>query len=751
MKSAISLALAVIMVLGLVLLQPINVAATTEPTGATEAPAVSVTETEPEATEPEATQPEPTEPEEDQGYTASDECLRILKLEEGFSKKPYWDYSQYTVGFGTKCPDDMLDYYLEHGITEPEAEVLLRNHLAEVELDLNKRIIERYGLELTQNQFDALVLFSYNVGTGWTYYSDQNIHQAIKNGATGDELIYWLGRWCKAGGSFKNYLMRRRLSEANMYINGVYDKTPPSHYCFVHIDANGGESNGSVQAYDSTVEPAIRPVATYDGYTFKGWFTAPEGGTQVTKLDASMNGITLYAQWVDDKGNPPTVDKETVDVTVTVTADGVNLRNGPGTNYTRLGKANTGDKFHITETTTGSGYRWGKYEGGWICLTYTNFDEVIKGNTGETVPPTEPTEPPTEPTEPPTEPTEPPTEPTEPPTEPTEPPTEPTEPPTEPTEPPTEPTEPPTEPTEPSTEPTEPEEPEKVMGTVRVNDSLCVRKGPGTGYAVVDGLKNGDRVEILDQQTVGSMVWGKISKGWISMSYVVLDKQDADEPQKPSDDPQTTVLTGTVKANGGLRIRSGAGVDYSVVSVYSNGSKVEILEQKKVGSVTWGKTEKGWVSMDYIVLDQQSGGNTGGTTTPTTEKGTVKVDTMLRARSGPGTSYAVAAYLPNGEKVEITERRTVGSTVWGKTEKGWVSMDFIVLDNQSGGNMDTTQKVIKTVTASCLRVRNSAGTSGAVVGYLYSGSKVEILETKTVNGTVWGRIANGWISMEYTK
>ena len=704
MKSAISLALAVIMVLGLVLVQPVNVAATTEPTGATEAPTVPET-----ATEPEATQPEATQPEEEQGYTASDECLRILKLEEGFSKKPYWDYSQYTVGFGTKCPDDMLDYYLEHGITETEAEVLLRNHLGEVELDLNKRIIEKYDLKLTQNQFDALVLFSYNVGTGWTYYSTQNIHQAVKNGATGDELIYWLGRWCKAGGSFKNYLMRRRLSEANMYINGIYDKNPPSHYCFVHIDANGGESDGSVQAYDSTVEPAIRPVATFDGYTFQGWFTAPEGGTQVTKLNASMNGITLYAQWADDKGNPPAVDKEEVDVTVTVTADGVNLRNGPGTNYTRIGKANTGDKFHITETTTGSGYRWGKYEGGWICLTYTNFDEVIKGNTEETVPPTEPTVPPTEP---------------------------------------------PTEPTVPPTEPTEPEEPKKVMGTIRVSDSLRVRNGPGTGYAVVGGLKNGERVEILDQQTVGSMVWGKISKGWISMSYVVLDKQDTDEPQKPSDDPQTTVLKGTVKANGGLRVRSGAGVEYPVVSAFSNGSKVEILEQKKVGSVTWGKTSKGWVSMDYIILDQQSSGNTGGnggTTTPKTEKGTVKVDTMLRARTGPGTSYAVSAYLPNGEKVEITERRTVGATVWGKTAKGWVSMDFIVLDTQSGGNTDTTQKVVKTITASCLRVRNSAGTSGAVVGYLYSGSKVEILETKTVNGTVWGRIGNGWISMDYTK
>ena len=32
---------------------------------------------------------------------ASDECIEILKAMEGFSAKPYWDYSQYSVGYGT--------------------------------------------------------------------------------------------------------------------------------------------------------------------------------------------------------------------------------------------------------------------------------------------------------------------------------------------------------------------------------------------------------------------------------------------------------------------------------------------------------------------------------------------------------------------------------------------------------------------------------------------------------------------------
>ena len=78
-------------------------------------------------------------------------------------------------------------------------------------------------------------------------------------------------------------------------------------------------------------------------------------------------------------------------------------------------------------------------------------------------------------------------------------------------------------------------------------------------------------------------------------------------------------------------------------------------------------------------------------------------------------------------------------------------MDYVKLDATTSGSTEST-KVIKTITADCLNVRNNPGTSGTtVVSYLYYGAKVEILETKTVNGTQWGRIATGWICMDYTK
>ena len=48
------------------------------------------------------------------------------------------------------------------------------------------------------------------------------------------------------------------------------------------------------------------PTAERDGYTFDGWFDAPVGGTQHTKVTASLPEI-LYAQWTSNGGSSDTI------------------------------------------------------------------------------------------------------------------------------------------------------------------------------------------------------------------------------------------------------------------------------------------------------------------------------------------------------------------------------------------------------------------------------------------------------------
>ncbi|MBO5867934.1 MAG: SH3 domain-containing protein [Oscillospiraceae bacterium] len=644
----------------------------------------------------------------DEVMTISEDAITILKAEEGFSSKPYWDYAQWTVGYGTKCPDDMLEYYKEYGITEAEADSLFRTYLTRFEAEIHK-FTARTGTVLTQNQFDALLLCTYNCGSGWSYSTDGLFYQAIVSGATGNELIYAFSRWCSAGGQILQGLLRRRLCEANMYLNGQYSNIPPQNFGYVLYDACGGTTSPTVQGYDAALTAEILSVPTWEGHTFNGWYTAKNGGTKVTVLDSTVLNTRLYAHWTDSQGNDLNQEQEPEGVQITVTGTVVNIRSGAGTEYSIVGSAKQGDSLTVTETAKGGEYTWGKIPAGWICLEYTDYYEVIaqqkpESGEGETAP-TEPEE-----TTPPET----------------------------------------TEPTVPETEPEETVPPETTktrMGTVKVADTLRIRSGPSTGYTVTGYLENGARVEILEQQIAGAMIWGRIDKGWISLSYVVLDKEAPEA--KPEPEPEVTpeqkpevLHTGTVKVVDFLRVRSGPGTDYSVAGYLSNGDKVSILETKDSGSMTWGKIDKGWISLDYVVLDPKETEKPAQTLT-----GKIDVNDFLRIRTGPGTSYAIAGFLAKDAKVTILEQKTVGSTTWGKIYKGWISMDYVILDNQKPAD----NKVMKTVTADCLRVRSNAGTGYTIVDYLYEGTKVEILETKLVGNTQWGRIAQGWISMDYVK
>ena len=50
-------------------------------------------------------------PPDDGTLKVSDELLRVLKQLEGFSPYAFWDYKQWSIGYGSECPKGMEEYY----------------------------------------------------------------------------------------------------------------------------------------------------------------------------------------------------------------------------------------------------------------------------------------------------------------------------------------------------------------------------------------------------------------------------------------------------------------------------------------------------------------------------------------------------------------------------------------------------------------------------------------------------------------
>ena len=190
-------------------------------------------------------------------FTVSQYCVDLVKKWEGFRAKPYFDYGQWTVGYGTRVPDGKLEEYQTNGISKEEAEQLLREHLNIHENEVNK-FIDQYALNFTQGMFDALVSLCFNCGGAWLGNSaTSTLKTAIVEGRTGDDLLFEFGQWSTAGGTTIPALVRRRLTEANMYLNGIYEYDLPDNYSYVRFDPNGGTCEIKTQGYDVNANPEV--------------------------------------------------------------------------------------------------------------------------------------------------------------------------------------------------------------------------------------------------------------------------------------------------------------------------------------------------------------------------------------------------------------------------------------------------------------------------------------------------------------
>ena len=148
--------------------------------------------------------------------------------------------------------------------------------------------------------------------------------------------------------------------------------------------------------------------------------------------------------------------------------------------------------------------------------------------------------------------------------------------------------------------------PSTQTGTVlRSAGQLKVRSGAGTNYAEIGRLQGGDTVTIYEQQNVNGMTWGNIGYGWVSMNYIVFGADNSQAQNTSAQNSQN--LTGTVlRSAGQLKVRSGAGTNYTEIGRLQGGDTITIYDQQNANGMTWGNIGYGWVSMDYIVFGEDN-------------------------------------------------------------------------------------------------------------------------------------------------
>ena len=136
------------------------------------------------------------------------EGLSLIKRFDGLYLESYLCPAKvWTIGYGhTK------GVVKGQKITEEEAEDFLKKDLAAAEKAVNS-----LNVQLTQNQFDALVSFVFNLGSG--NFLSSTLCKKVKKDPNDPTIRNEFGRWVNSKGKKLPGLVKRRQEESELYFS----------------------------------------------------------------------------------------------------------------------------------------------------------------------------------------------------------------------------------------------------------------------------------------------------------------------------------------------------------------------------------------------------------------------------------------------------------------------------------------------------------------------------------------------------
>lgn len=140
----------------------------------------------------------------------SSKGIEFIKKHEGFRARAYQcPAGVWTIGYGHTRGVKSGDV-----IDKAQGERFLIQDVQTAEQEVNS-----HGLIINQNQFDALVSFVFNVGSG--NFSRSTLLRKLKVNTNDSTISYEFSRWKHGGGKVLPGLVKRRKEESELYFKRV--------------------------------------------------------------------------------------------------------------------------------------------------------------------------------------------------------------------------------------------------------------------------------------------------------------------------------------------------------------------------------------------------------------------------------------------------------------------------------------------------------------------------------------------------
>lgn len=173
------------------------------------------------------------------------------------------------------CGHSGQDVSMGQTITREQADALFRKDISPCESIVTSNV----SVPLTQNQFDALCSFAFNVGVG--NFQSSTLLKKLNAGnyaIVPDELR----KWTKSGGKTNPGLVNRRNSEIGQWTRGAF-----------------------VSSATVNVDPPPSPIAKLENW-LKGLGSAALGigltGDQLQSAGMQLQGLSVHSHWFGTVG-----------------------------------------------------------------------------------------------------------------------------------------------------------------------------------------------------------------------------------------------------------------------------------------------------------------------------------------------------------------------------------------------------------------------------------------------------------------
>lgn len=245
----------------------------------------------------------------DSSMQASENVKLLIKNYEGFEDTAYKlpGEDNWTIGWGHSGPD----VHQGDKITPEDTEKLFNRDIKVFENSVNSWN-DQYGLNLNQNQFDALVSITYNFGAYWVEANsgDWRLANYVQSGfkdASGNrlpdlEIADAFGVLCSSARKILPGLITRRINEAEIFLYNNYH-TDNTHFVYTILNPNGGtitSGNRVAIFYKDQPYGSLPAAVSASGQAPSYWAEMDENGKPVTPITASTianKNRSLIAVW----------------------------------------------------------------------------------------------------------------------------------------------------------------------------------------------------------------------------------------------------------------------------------------------------------------------------------------------------------------------------------------------------------------------------------------------------------------------